>query len=289
MDFSLNIAYLWNGTREVPARRPSQSISSAAFEDSDDTRIYWLAGAGFLIHSRRTNILIDPVLSLHPDDPGKSEANLPLKVMLPLRAEDVPENCTVLYTHVDKDHLGPLTAKILAEKGIRMVGTLAVFEKLARLGVAPSQIDVLRIYEKMTVGEIPVEATAADHPWQLKDLKRGGRPYRMGECCGFILTVPEGRLFFPGDTRLMEEHLRIENIDLLALDVSTDEFHINHVCGPVLANHFPGAALLPFHYGTYDCPDISAHVGEPEEVYPAIENAGQRGYIVSPGESIVLK
>lgn len=270
---------------KIPTRKPTVPICGEAFRDSDDTKIYWLAGAGFLIHSHSTNILIDPVLTLDPEDPHKTEVGLPLKVTLPMSAQDVPANCTVLYTHVDKDHLGPETAKILAAKGIRMIGTLAVFERLARLGIAPEQIEVLRIYETTQVEEITVEATAADHPWQLKDLKRGGRPYRIGECSGFILTVPEGRLFFPGDTRLMEEHLRITDIDLLALDVSIDEFHINHTCGIVLANHFPDAAILPFHYGTYDCPHITAHVGEPEEVYPEIVNSDRRGFVVSPGEA----
>lgn len=319
-------------------------MGRSAFTDSDDTCIYWLGGAGFLIHSHRTNILLDPVLMTDPANEKRSEAGLPLKIRLPISAEEVPgtsrmdrsevvprtskadrseevigtigaaysgeapgaetpglpeeithsstndedTGCSrdplVLYTHTDKDHLGSLTAQCLGRKGFRMTGTLAVFEKLARLKIPVEKIGVLRIYEKMRYGDVIIEATAADHPWQLKDLKRGGRSFRIGECCGFIITVPEGRMFFPGDTRLMEEHLRIENIDLLALDVSTDEFHIGHTCGPVLANQFPKAAILPFHYGTYDCPDIAAHVGEPEDVYPLISGIERRGYVLSPGE-----
>ena len=108
----------------------------------------------------------------------------------------------------------------------------------------------------------------ADHPWQLKDLERGGPPYRMGECCGFLIDAPEGRLYFPGDTRLMEYHLSLTDIDVLALDVSTCEYHLNHTSAIVLANHFPKAYLLPFHYGTYDCPTVASHCGEPEDIYP---------------------
>lgn len=128
----------------------------------------------------------------------------------------------------------------------------------------------------------------ADHPWQLKDLERGGPPYRMGECCGFLIDAPEGRLYFPGDTRLMEYHLSLSDIDVLALDVSTCEYHLNHTSAIVLANHFPKAYLLPFHYGTYDCPTVAAHCGEPEDIYPYITNSLQRGLILAPGEPFVV-
>lgn len=270
-------------------RKPTVSILPEAFQGSEDTAVYWLSGAGFFIHSRNTNILIDPVLTRNAENPSLSEGGLPLKVDFPLDPSAVPGDCYVLYTHADSDHLGPETARTLAGRGCTMVGTLAIFERLARLGVAPEQIQVLRIHEEIQIGDVLVESIIADHPWQLKDLARGGRPYRIGECSGFILNTSEGRLFFPGDTRLMEDHFRIHDIDLLALDVSTDEYHLNHTSAAVLANHFPEALLLPCHYGTYDCPHISAHKGEPEEVYANVKNSDKRGLIPAPGEPVKVK
>ena len=149
-----------------------------------------------------------------------------------------------------------------------MVGTLRIFERLVRLGVPHENIQILRIHEHMDISGVQIHSVPADHPWQLKDLERGGPPYRMGECCGFLIDAPEGRLYFPGDTRLMEYHLSLTDIDVLALDVSTCEYHLNHTSAIVLANHFPKAYLLPFHYGTYDCPTVAAHCGEPEDIYP---------------------
>lgn len=269
-------------------RKDTIPIPQTAFQDSGGTVVYWLAGTGFLIHSHRHNILIDPVLTVKPDDPSMSEAGLALKTNYPISAAEIPKNCYVLYTHADADHLGPETARILAGKGLTMICVPAVFERLARLGVPPEQIITLRVYESMKVGDILVESTPADHPWQLKDLARGGRPYRAGECCGYILNVPEGRMFFPGDTRLMEEHLRIPDIDLLALDVSTCEYHLNHTSAAVLANHFDHAVLLPFHYGTYDCPNVAAWRGEPEEIYAKVTNGETRGKILAPGEEFLF-
>lgn len=169
-----------------------------------------------------------------------------------------------------------------------MVGTLRVFERLVRLGVPHENIQILRIHEHMDISGVQIHSVPADHPWQLKDLERGGPPYRMGECCGFLIDAPEGRLYFPGDTRLMEYHLSLSDIDVLALDVSTCEYHLNHTSAIVLANHFPKAYLLPFHYGTYDCPTVAAHCGEPEDIYPYITNSLQRGLILAPGEPFVV-
>lgn len=274
---------------QIPIRKPAVPIPLSAFAPSEDTVVYWLSGAGFLVHCHSTNILIDPVLTKKKENPALSEVGLPLKTDFPLIPDQIPENCQILYTHADSDHLGPDTARTLANKRIPMLGTLAIFERLARLGVAPEQIQVLRTYETTQLGDVLVESTPADHPWQLKDLARGGRPYRMGECSGFILNTPEGRMFFPGDTRLMEEHLRITDIDLLALDVSTCEYHLNHTSAVVLANHFAQANLLPFHYGTYDAPHITAHVGEPEDVYTKITNGDKRGFVLAPGEPFLFK
>lgn len=270
-------------------RKPVVPISPEAFQHSEKTTVYWLSGAGFLVNTRGIKLLIDPVLTRDPQDPSRSEIGLPLKTDFPLDPREIPTDCHVLYTHADSDHLGPATARILAEKKIPMIGTLAVFERLARLGVPPEQILVLRTEETMEIGGVRIFATPADHPWQLKDLKRGGRPYRMGDCCGFLLDTADGSLFFPGDTRLMEYHLRMpDTVDLLALDVSTCEYHLNHTSAVVLANHFSKALLVPFHYGTYDCPTVAAHVGEPEDIYPKITDSERRGLIPAVGEAVVL-
>lgn len=264
-------------------------IKAGAFAPSLETTVTWLSGAGFLINCHGTCILIDPAVAKDPEDGAKGETGLLLKADFPIKPEEIPENCHVLYTHADSDHLGPVTAQTLAKKKIPMYGTLSVFERLARLGVPCDQISVIRTEETMEIDGILVESIPADHPWQLKDRKRGGRPYRPGDCCGYILNTPEGRIYFPGDTRLMERHFQIRDIAMLALDVSTCEYHLGHTSAVVLANLFPFAFLMPYHYGTYDCPGIAAHCGEPEEVYGEIVGGRERGLILGVGEAFVLR
>lgn len=271
-------------------RKPVQYLDPKAFEANDSTEVYWLSGVSFLLHSHNTNILIDPVLMKAPEDPKLAEIGFPYKIAdLPITADQIPENTYVLFTHADKDHMGPLSVKTLADKGIHMCGTFRTFEKLARLRVDPDQLEILRVYEKMNYGDVTIEATQCDHPWQLKDLKRGGRPYRLGECAGFRITTPDGVVWFPGDTRLMEEHLQQDPVDLLILDVSTDEAHLNHTSAVVLANYFADAQIIPFHYGTYDMPHVAAQVGEPEQVYDKIIGAEERCMIPAPGECVKVR
>ena len=263
-------------------------IQKSAFDQRDDTTVTWLGGSGFLINCRGTIILIDPVVSVSPGNPILSECNLKLKITLPIFADLIAKVDYVMYTHADIDHLGPITALTLSKLNARFIGTYPVYYQLTQLGVSPKQISVCRIREKMEIDNILVEITPADHPWQLMARERGGRPYRMGECCGFIFNTKDGRLFFPGDTRLMEEHLEIKDIDFLALDVSKDEYHLNHVSAVVLANNLANAYLCPIHYGTYYS-DKPAHIGEPEDVYPKINNADKRGLRLLPGEPFVVK
>lgn len=263
-------------------------ISESAFAKRNDTSITWLTGAGFMINCRGTIIFIDPVISVKPGEEHISEIGLALKLNLPILATQVPKVDYVLYTHSDIDHLGPQTAIELAKHNVQFIGTYPVYYQLTQLGINPKQVAVCRIGEQINIGDVVIEITPADHPWQLKDLARGGRPFRMGDCCGYILNTQDGRMFFPGDTRLMEEHLKIRDIDLLALDVSMCEYHLNHTSAAVLANNLPNAYLFPYHYGTYNT-ENPAHCGNPKDVYSKIKNGEQRGLILAPGEAFILR
>ena len=263
-------------------------IDHTAFAPREDTTVTWLGGSGFLINCAGTIILIDPVISVMPENPKISECGLKLKIDLPILANQITKVDYVFYTHADNDHLGSKTALTLAKLNAKFIGTYPVYYQLTQLGVNPKQVSVCRTREKIKIDDILIEVTPADHPWQLMAIERGGRPYRMGDCCGFIFNTKDGRLFFPGDTRLMEEHLEIDNIDLLALDVSKDEYHLNHLSAVILANNLPNAYLLPIHYGTF-VSTKPAHIGEPADVYPNINNANKRGLLLSPGEPFMFK
>lgn len=269
--------------------KESIEVKASAFEKSDYTSIAWLGGAGFLINSRGTIIFIDPVLMTKPGQENISEAGLKMSIHYPVKATDIPKADAVLYTHPDNDHLGRDTAINLAQLSPRFMGPHTVFNQLTQIGIDPKSIETCRIKDIIKINDVIIEVTPADHPWQLQDPKRCGKPYRMGDCCGFIVTTPDARCFFPGDTRLMEEHLNIQDIDVLALDVSLDPYHLNHPSAIVLANSMSQALLIPIHYGTYDAPDKAAHCGDPKDVFDKVEHGDKRSRILAPGELLVFK
>ncbi|MBB6215276.1 L-ascorbate metabolism protein UlaG (beta-lactamase superfamily) [Anaerosolibacter carboniphilus] len=267
----------------------SVKIGEEAFKEIDNTSIAWLASAGFLINARGTILLIDPVLMTRPGQNDISEAGLKMSISYPIKATDIPIADAVLYTHPDNDHLGHHTAHILAQLNPRFIGPHTVFNRLAQIGINPKNIETCRTGDIIHIKNVTIEVTPADHPWQLQDPQRCGKPFRSGDCCGFIVTTPDVRCFFPGDTRLMEEHLTISDIDLLALDVSIDPFHLNHLGAVVLADSMPNALLIPIHYGTYDVPDKPAHLGNPDDVLRKVKNGSKRARILAPGEMLTLK
>ena len=88
------------------ARAPkTQSFRAEAFEASDVTVLRWLGMAGFLINSRGTTLMVDPLLG---------GFDMPVMIEFPIAADDVPKLDVVLVTHSDNDHYSVPTCRDLA-------------------------------------------------------------------------------------------------------------------------------------------------------------------------------
>ena len=68
----------------------TQPFGAEAFAPSDDTVLRWLGMAGFLINSRGTTIMIDPLLR---------GFDMPIMIEMPVTGRDVPRLDAVLVTH----------------------------------------------------------------------------------------------------------------------------------------------------------------------------------------------
>ena len=65
------------------ARAPqTQPFGAEAFEAADTTVLRWLGMAGFLINSRGTTLMVDPLLG---------GFDMPVMIEFPIAANDVPE------------------------------------------------------------------------------------------------------------------------------------------------------------------------------------------------------
>lgn len=272
----------------VPVVAPeTQMMGAEVFEKIDDTKVYWLGGGGFMVNSRGTVILIDPILETAQGDPMAAANGAKLLIRFPMKTADVRKCDMVLFTHDDGDHANPETVNILADKGVEMMGSARVFETLVKQGMKPDHYTVCHARETYHVGETEIEILPGDHPWQLID---GGRCFYPEDCVGFIVKTPDGTIVFTGDTRLMKEHIGIPDVVLLPLDVSKCVFHLGRPAAALLANKYPEAYLLPYHYGTFDNPECPAQEGgDPQLVLKNVNHGDERALIVGPGCPVTIR
>src|SRR5689334_21703628 len=84
---------------------PTQPFGKEAFASSDNTTIRWLGMAGFLVNSRGTTFMVDPLLEGY---------DMPLLRDFPIKLKDIPHLDAVFATHSDNDHYSVATFKDLA-------------------------------------------------------------------------------------------------------------------------------------------------------------------------------
>jgi L-ascorbate metabolism protein UlaG (beta-lactamase superfamily) len=264
-------------------------ITEAAFEKRDDTRVYWLAAAGFMVNARGPIICVDPVLSTKLGQKRVSESGNRLRVDLPINADAVPKADIVLYTHIDEDHMGRDTAKTMSKLAPLFIGPPPVAMTLAKLRADPDRIEMCRTGDHYEIGDITIDVIVADHPWQLLDPAKFGKIFRSYDCNGFVLTTPDMSMYFPGDTRILEEHMNIPKVDVFALDSSMSIFHLSYEGAMIMANILEEALLIPCHYGTIDSPNEPSHCGCPEDLIKMIRNGDKRVRKIAPGECLVMK
>ncbi len=266
------------------------AISPKAFEDTGDTAVYWLTGAGIMLNSHGTVLMVDPILSLISENPPLSEVEgTPQYVFPPIRAEKVGALDAVLYTHADADHLGDLTAKTLARQGVCFHGTQNVKNRLLEIGIPEAQIVVHEPLSRFEIGNVTVQMTPADHPWQLDFPETQPYVYRPEDCCGFKFYTRDGVVWDPGDSKFLTEHLDNEDVDLLFMDFENNSpaHHFGTEAALNIVNHLKDAQIIMFHWGTYYAPEKCWYAADPESVRHRIERS-DRFLEPHPGEKVPI-
>ena len=88
------------------ARAPeTQFFGAEAFGPSQDTVLRWLGMAGWLINSRGTTLMVDPLLD---------GFDMPIMIEMPVSSAVVPQLDAILVTHSDNDHYSVPTCRALA-------------------------------------------------------------------------------------------------------------------------------------------------------------------------------
>lgn len=259
-------------------------IHPSFFAPQAHTTLTWLGMAGALINARGTILLIDPlILSSASNGVLTSEAGYRLKVPLPIQAGEVPQADLVMYTHADDDHFGKQSALALAERtACRFLAPAPVKKSLAELGISEDRLLTALDFSVIPLRAAAVTVTPALHDWQEVN------PWQRGDCCGYLIQTPDGTIWHPGDTRLIDELLEVKNVDVLFFDVAAVESHLGPAGSARLGASCGAKALVAYHYGTFDLPPGSFGNCDPDDALPYLQDLPAQYLKLQPGEILSL-
>src|SRR4051794_24239205 len=136
----------------LQARAPrTRPFGPDAFEAVGGTVLRWLGMAGFLINSRGTTLMVDPLLG---------GFDLPVMIDFPIVADAVPRLDAVLVTHSDADHYSVSTCRDLAGVAAAYHSTRYVASLMTHGGLPGYGHDIGDAFD---VGPVRVQVTPADH------------------------------------------------------------------------------------------------------------------------------
>ena len=264
--------------KKYQAKAPkTQPFGAEAFAKSNNTTLRWMGMAGFLVNSRGTTFMVDPLLE---------GFDMPLLIDMPIATKDVPRVDAILATHSDNDHYNVPTCLALASVTRAYHSTVSVDslmknEKLQSYGHA--------IGDVFNIGQVRVKLTPADHAWQNAYPGTSKRFFKPEDACGFWIETPDGSIWAPGDSRLMQEQLHMPTPDAILLDFSEDSaWHFGLEGSAKLVNAYPNTPVLLGHWGSVDAPDFKPFNGDPRNLSKLVVNP-ERIYVLAPGEPFTLK
>jgi L-ascorbate metabolism protein UlaG (beta-lactamase superfamily) len=256
---------------------PTQLFGKEAFARTNNTTIRWLGMAGFLVNSRGTTFMIDPLLEGY---------DMPTLRSFPIQPKEVPNLDAVFATHSDNDHYSVETFKDLGPVTKEFHSTVYVDSLMKNEGFHSFGH---YIGDTFHFGKVTARLTLADHAWQNNFPRQGQRYYEPGDACGFWFNTSDGSIWVPGDSRFMQEQLHMPTPDAILFDYSEDAaFHSGLEGAVKIANAYPNTPLILGHWGFVDAPDFIPFNGDPKHLKDRVINP-ERIIVLAPGQPFTLK
>ena len=258
---------------KAPATVP---FGAKAFSKSKKTTVRWLGMAGFLINSRGTTFMVDPLLEGY---------DMPLLMTFPITPKEVPHLDAIFATHSDNDHYSVETFKDLSSVTKEYHSTVYVDSLMKNEGLKSFGHG---IGDTFHFGNVQVKLTPADHAWQNAYPGASKRFFKPEDACGFWFNTPDGSIWTPGDSKLMPEQLNMPAPTVILLFYSEDSVWHSGLAGSAkIINAYPKATVLLSHWGFVDAPDFDPFNGDPERLKKLAINP-ERIHVLAPGEPFVL-
>jgi L-ascorbate 6-phosphate lactonase len=218
----------------------------------------WLGNNGWLVRGQSKLIAFD--LDLDRDSRLRKS---PIPTAQLAGALDV-----VFITHEHGDHFGEPTARLLAVQGnCTYVVPANCVEKARACGLPEDRVVVARPREPFEIAGIHVEPQRALHGHTNFSVYRRANL----DDCGYALTLDGWRLFQPGDSVLLQDHL--EDLGLIDVLFVSPTLHNMHVAGSrTLIETLRPAYVFPQHFGTYRPTEQNSFwtVGYPDDLRAAL-------------------
>jgi len=247
---------------------------------TDTLTLWWLGNGSVAVRYGETLILIDPVcMPLNERDPLRAEVGGRLLRPFPILATEIRQLDAILITHDHGDHAGPRSLAELQRLDPLIVGPESLPPLLHtryRLGVDSSRLRTVIPGEQVRVGGIRIESVRAIHGGL-----NGGVPWPIELGTGYLLRAGGHCVFHPGDSVLLDDHYRLEDIDVLLLPICTHSHTLR-----ALPDILSPRVVIPMHYGTFEITDANRHwtLGNPDEIRAAIAHP-ERLVVLGQGEA----
>lgn len=167
-------------------------------------------------------------------------------------------------THDHGDHFDGATARTLAEQSdCLFVLPANCLESARSFGIPEDRIHVARPFEPFRIMGLPIEPKRAFHGHKDDSLYRGANE----QDCGYVFSMGGKRIYQPGDTVLLQEHLEdFENVDVLFISPTVHNTHLDN--SEQMIRAMDPEYVFPQHFGTYEVTEENAFWtrGYPDEL-----------------------
>ncbi|MGB9932528.1 MBL fold metallo-hydrolase [Haloarcula amylolytica] len=211
----------------------------------------WLGYATLRLEGDDTVLYFDPgrygVLTgeWEPDTPGIGHP--PTQDYAPKDGDIV---CVTHIHHYDPDGIRRVAredATVVACEGINVHATDRDLDRIADLDY---EVRKVSMEADVLVDDVPIWTMPAYNHEDGRNVKDDGTPiHPKGIGCGFLVAIDDTRVFWPGDTDVLEGHAELD-VSLFVPSIAQN-FTMNRHEAAELAEEMDPDLVLPMHYNTF--------------------------------------
>ncbi|MHC3380538.1 MBL fold metallo-hydrolase [Haloarcula sp. H-GB5] len=212
----------------------------------------WLGYATLRLEGEETVVYFDPgrygVLTgeWEPDTPGIGHP--PTQDYAPKDGDIV---CVTHIHHYDPDGIRRVAsedATVVAFEGINVHATDRDLDRLADLDY---EVRKVSMEADVLVDDVPIWTMPAYNHEDGRNVKDDGSPiHPKGIGCGFLVSLDDTRVFWPGDTDVLDGHAELD-VSLFVPSIAKN-YTMNRHEAADLAEEMDPDLVLPMHYNTFE-------------------------------------